>query len=63
MSRLRKSSENMWVSGILGGIGEYFGISEGAIDLLRILFILITVGTMFPGVIIYIILLFIMPED
>jgi len=63
MSRLRKNSENVWVGGILSGIGERLEMSETAIDIMRLAFLFLTLCTMFPGLIIYIVLLFIIPED
>jgi phage shock protein PspC (stress-responsive transcriptional regulator) len=63
MARLRKNSENTWVDGILSGIGEKLEMSETAIDIMRIAFLLLTLCTMFPGLIIYIILMILIPED
>lgn len=57
--KLYRSSENKIVAGILGGVAEYFDIDP---TLLRLAFVLLVVITgFFPGVVLYIIAIFIVP--
>lgn len=60
MKRLYKSDTNKTCSGIIGGIGEYYDIDP---VLLRLIFVLIVMVTgVFPGIIAYIIAMFIVPK-
>jgi phage shock protein PspC (stress-responsive transcriptional regulator) len=57
--RLYRSREDRIVAGVFGGLGEYFDIDP---VLLRLVFIVIFVVTGFiPGVLIYLLVIFIMP--
>lgn len=57
---LYKSKTNKKVSGVLGGIGEYYNIDP---TLLRLIWILIVVFTGFvPGLIAYILAALVMPS-
>ncbi len=58
--KLYKSDTNIIVSGIIGGIGEYFDIDPTILRLGFIILILIT--AVFPGVIAYIVAYFIVPS-
>ncbi|MBR4433984.1 MAG: PspC domain-containing protein [Bacteroidaceae bacterium] len=58
--RLTRSQNNKWIAGICGGIAEYFGWNA---ELLRLVWVVLTVSTMFCGGIIYLILWLIMPQD
>lgn len=58
--RLTRSQSNKWISGICGGIADYFGWNA---DLLRLVWLVLTVGTVFCGGIVYLILWLIMPQD
>lgn len=58
--RLTRSQSNKWIAGICGGIAEHFGWDA---DLLRLIWVILTVGTMFCGCIIYLILWLIMPQN
>ncbi|MFO8070070.1 MAG: PspC domain-containing protein [Alkalibacterium sp.] len=53
--KLRKSSTDRIISGVCGGIAEFFGISSLAV---RLLFIIIP-----SNILLYIILAIIMPEE
>ncbi|MHA7118266.1 PspC domain-containing protein [Carnobacterium sp. PL17GRE32] len=53
-----KSRKDSYLFGICGGIGEYFGISG---NLVRIIAVLLSL-TQFPVWLIYIILIFVMPN-
>ncbi len=58
--RLYRSEENKVFAGIFGGLGEYFAVDP---VLLRFFWVLIVVFTGFaPGVLAYILLIFIIPK-
>lgn len=58
---LYKSEENKVISGVVGGIGEYFDVDP---VLLRVLYILVTVFTAFvPGVVAYILMSIVIPSN
>ncbi|MCD7899670.1 MAG: PspC domain-containing protein [Bacteroides sp.] len=57
--RLTKSS-NKVIAGVCGGLAEYLGLDY---TLTQLLYALLTLFTAFAGVIIYIILWIIMPEN
>ena len=58
--RLTRSRSNKWIAGICGGIAEHFGWDA---DILRLVWVLLPVSTMFCGGIIYLILWLIMPQE
>lgn len=59
MKRLYKSKENKIFAGVIGGIGEYLDIDP---VVLRIIWIIIVIFTGFvPGIIAYIIGIFVVP--
>ncbi len=60
MKRLTRSNTNKVFSGILGGLGEYFGIDA---TILRLIFVFITFANIFTGLIIYGLASIIIPED
>lgn len=57
--RLTRSRTNRQLAGVCGGLGEYFGVDP---TLIRIAFVLVTIfaGT---GLLLYIILALIIPEE
>ena len=60
VKRLYRSRTNRTLAGICGGLGEYWQIDP---TILRLLWILLTVFTGFvPGIIAYVLALFIVPE-
>lgn len=59
--RLTKSRNNVVVSGVLGGISEFIGIDPTIIRVIYIILALFTAG--FPGFMLYIVLMIIMPSD
>ncbi len=60
MKRLYKSKENKIFSGVIGGIGEYFNVDP---VILRIIWVVAVVFTaLFPGIIVYLIAVFIIPQ-
>ncbi|WP_297074632.1 PspC domain-containing protein [uncultured Enterococcus sp.] len=58
--RLTKSSDNRVVSGVLGGIAEYFGFDPTIVRLIYVVLSLMSTG--FPGILLYIALAIIMPN-
>ena len=58
--RLTRSWSNKWIAGVCGGIAEYFGWNA---DLLRLIWVLLSVSTAFCGGIVYLILWLIMPQE
>lgn len=60
MKKLYKSDFDQVITGVIGGIGEYFNIDP---TVLRIAFVVLVLITgIFPGIIAYIIAYFIVPE-
>ncbi|MFC6171585.1 PspC domain-containing protein [Loigolactobacillus jiayinensis] len=60
MTKLRKSTTNRMVSGVLGGFAERYGIDA---TVLRVIFAALTVLTIgFPMVILYALMAIIMPN-
>lgn len=60
MKKLYKSETDQVITGIIGGLGEYFSIDP---TIIRIVFVVIVlVSGIFPGVIAYILAYFIIPE-
>ena len=59
MKKLFRSS-NRIVAGVCGGIAEYFGVDPTVIRVLYLVLSLFSAG--FPGVILYIILMILMPN-
>ena len=60
MKKLYKSNANKVFAGIVGGLGEYFDIDP---VILRVLCLIILISTgIIPGIIVYIIAIFIIPK-
>lgn len=60
-SKTIKKSNNKKISGVCGGIAEYFEIDP---SIVRLIYLVLTLATsFFPGVIIYIIAAFILPNE
>ncbi len=61
MKKLYRSTKNVIISGILGGIAEYLEVDPVVI---RVVFVLLTCLTgFFPGIIFYLVSLLIIPRD
>ncbi len=60
MKRLKKSINNVMISGVCGGIGEYFGIDP---TIVRVIYALIAIFSFGTAVLIYIVLAIIIPRD
>jgi phage shock protein C len=59
--KLRKTPHDKMVAGVCGGIAEYFGIDS---TLVRVGYVILSVlSTGFPGLLVYIILAFVMPDN
>ncbi|PIR89500.1 MAG: hypothetical protein COU07_01200 [Candidatus Harrisonbacteria bacterium CG10_big_fil_rev_8_21_14_0_10_40_38] len=60
MKKLYKSKDNKVFSGVMGGIGEYFGVDP---ILIRAGYVFLSIITgVFPGILAYILLVFVIPE-
>jgi len=61
MRKMYKSEDNKIVSGVIGGVGEFFDIDP---TVLRLLYLLITIFTgLIPGIVAYILAVIIMPKE
>lgn len=58
--KLRKSQDNVVISGVLGGIGEYYEVDP---TIIRIGFVLLSFVNIFPLIPLYIIAALLMPES
>ncbi len=58
---LERSSRDVWIAGVCGGIAEWLGWDP---TLVRVLYILLSIlSAAFPGIIVYIILWLVMPRQ
>jgi phage shock protein PspC (stress-responsive transcriptional regulator) len=56
--KLTRSNDKM-IAGVCAGLAEYFGMD---VTLVRVLYVLVSIlSAAFPGIIVYIILMFLMP--
>jgi phage shock protein C len=59
--RLRRSRSDRMIAGVIGGVARYFGWDS---TLARVLYVVLSVVSVaFPGILVYIILWIIMPEE
>ncbi|MBO4906160.1 MAG: PspC domain-containing protein [Bacteroidaceae bacterium] len=58
--RLLRSVNDRWLAGVCGGIADYFGWNS---DLLRLVWVVLSVCTAFCGGIVYIVLWILMPRE
>jgi phage shock protein C len=57
--KLTRSSRQKMIAGVCGGLAEYFGLD---VTIVRVAYVLISViSVAFPGILAYIILMFVMP--
>lgn len=57
--KLTRSSKHKMIAGVCGGLAEYFGLD---VTVVRVAYVLISVVSIaFPGILAYIILMFVMP--
>ena len=59
VKRFYRSSDNRVFAGICGGLGEYFDVDPTVV---RVVYVLLSLLTAFMGVLLYIILLFVIPN-
>ena len=58
---LRRSRSNKMIAGVVGGLAKYFGIDP---TLARVLYVVGSiVSVAFPGILVYVLLWAIIPED
>jgi phage shock protein C len=60
MKQLYRSNTNKKIAGVCGGLGEYFNIDP---TIIRVLFVVLALPGGLPGVIPYVILWFVVPQD
>ena len=58
--KLYRSRENRMICGVCGGIGEYFHIDP---TMIRLIWVILTFGSIGSGLIVYIIAAVIIPEE
>lgn len=61
MKQLRRSRTNRMIAGVCGGLGEYFGIDPTMARVLYVVGSIISVA--FPGLLVYLVLWIIIPEE
>lgn len=60
-NKLRRSSTDKMIAGVIGGIARYFGIDS---TIARIAYVILSiVSAAFPGILVYIILWLLMPQE
>lgn len=60
MKKKLKRSSNKMIAGVCAGIAEYLGLD---ITLVRVVYVLLSIFSAgFPGLIVYLILMFVMPD-
>lgn len=57
---LRRSTENTVLAGVMGGLGEFFGLDPTRLRWVYVLFSLISAG--FPGILVYLALWIVIPR-
>lgn len=61
MKKLKRSRKSRMIAGVCGGLAEYFEMDP---TMVRILYVLVSVlSAAFPGILVYIVLWIIMPEE
>lgn len=59
--KLRRSTRNSMIAGVMGGLGEHYGIDPVK---LRIAYVLLSIFSgAFPGILVYIILWILIPKE
>ncbi len=57
---MRRSVSDRWLAGVCGGLAEYFGMDPTAV---RVGYVLLSMlSAAFPGILVYLILWFLVPE-
>lgn len=60
MKRLYRSKTDRKLAGVCGGLGEYLGVDSTVV---RVVFVILALPGGLPGVLLYLILWLIMPEE
>ncbi|MGI6566376.1 MAG: PspC domain-containing protein [Firmicutes bacterium] len=60
MRRLTRSQSNRMLAGVCGGIAEYFGVDATVV---RLLWTMLSLLTIWPGIVAYILAWIIVPPD
>jgi phage shock protein C len=61
MKKLKRSKKEKMIAGICGGIAEYFEVDP---TIVRVIYVLVSIFSIaFPGILVYIILWIIIPEQ
>ena len=58
--QLRRSKDDKMIAGVCAGLGKYFGMEA---SMMRVLYVLGTVFVAGSGVLLYIVLAFVIPEE
>jgi phage shock protein C len=58
---LRRSRSDRWIGGVIGGMAKHFGLSSGALRLIYVLASILSAA--FPGILVYIVLWLVIPEE
>lgn len=59
--RLRRSRSNRMIAGVIGGLARYFGIDP---TMARVIYVILSVVSVaFPGLLVYILLWLVIPEE
>ncbi len=58
--KLRRSRTDKKIAGVCGGLAKYFGLDA---SLVRIAYIILSFCTAFAGVLVYLLLMFVLPEE
>lgn len=59
--KLRRSSSDKMIAGVIGGIARYFGFDS---TMARVLYVVLSViSVAFPGILVYILLWVVMPQE
>ncbi|HET7610806.1 MAG TPA: PspC domain-containing protein [Rhodanobacteraceae bacterium] len=58
---LRRSRHDRMIAGVVGGLADHFGIDS---SMLRIIYVLVSIfSAAFPGILVYIILWLVVPQE
>ncbi|MHA6251778.1 PspC domain-containing protein [Oceanobacillus sp. CAU 1775] len=60
MKKLTRSTEDKYVAGVLGGLGEYFNVDA---TLLRLIFVIVLIPSFMTVALIYLVAALIIPKD
>ncbi|WP_067727113.1 PspC domain-containing protein [Oceanobacillus damuensis] len=60
MKRLYRSTSNKMVSGVLGGLGEYFNVDA---TILRLIFVILLIPSFMSFALVYLVAAVIIPKD